>query len=86
MIFVSIKTYQERMFGKDCPLYQQLCLAGWQSMPYNHFLSWDRSVFVSEAPDHAGLCLGCWHRDARLSLSAPRSQAQFRARVTELLT
>ena len=42
-------------------------------MPGNHFLSWGRSVFVPEAPDHARLCLACWHRDTRLSLSAPRS-------------
>ena len=32
-----------------------------------------RGVFVPEAPGHAGLCLGCWHRDTGLSLSVPRS-------------
>ena len=48
----------------------------WQAGSWHtghHFLSCGRSVFVPEAPDHAGLCLGCWHRDTRLSLSAPRS-------------
>ena len=72
MTLVSIKTYQEVNVWESLSLYQRLGLAGWQLTHGHHFLSWGRSVFVPEAPNHAGLCLGCWHRDTRLSLSAPR--------------
>ena len=59
MTFVSIKTYQEVNVWENLSLFQRLGLAGWQLTHGHHFLSWGRSVFVPEAPDHAGLCLGC---------------------------
>ena len=59
MTLRSIKTYQEVNVWESLSLYQRLGLAGWQLTHGHHFLSWGRSVFVPEAPDHAGLCLGC---------------------------
>ena len=75
MTLGSIKTYQEVNVWESLSLYQRLGLAGWQLTLRHHVLSWGRSVFVPEAPDHAGLCLGCWHRDTQLSPSAPRKSS-----------
>ena len=51
---------------------------------HHHFLSWGRTVFVTEAPDHAGLCLGCWHRDTEQSPSAPRRSSSTPSLTVDL--
>ena len=72
----ALKHSRRRISGRAYLIY--LGLEGRQS-PSPHFLSWGRGVFVPEAPDHTGLCLGCWHRDTWLSPSAPRSSGSARS-------
>ena len=80
----ALKHSRGRMSGRAYLIY--LGLEGRLS-PSPHFLSWGRGVFVPEAHDRAGLCLGCWRRDTRLSPSAPRSSgsAQSESLWTVLL-
>ena len=79
MIFGSIKTYQDMNVWERLSALPGL-RPGWLATDTLTLLSeMGQDVFVPEAPNHAGLCLGCWHRDARLSLSAPRSSSSVQS-------
>ena len=70
LIFGSIKTQQKKNVWESL---SDLSRPGRQAVTLTTLPELGRGVFVPEAPGHAGLCLGCWRRDTRLSPSAPRS-------------
>ena len=76
MIFGSIKKYQDMNVWERVSALPGLGPAGWLEVDtLTPLCELGQDVFVPEAPDHAGLCLGSWHIDTRRSLSAPRSSS-----------
>ena len=79
MVFGSIKTYQDMNIWERLSALPGL-RPGWLAVDtLTPLYELGKDDFVPEAPDHAGLCLRCWHRDARLSLSAPRKSSSVQS-------